>query len=267
MAEALLSGKVILVTGSVRGIGEAIARRAVEEGARVMIHGPEEQEARRIAATFGEAAGYVGANLEDDAAPARIIAATMERFGRIDGLVNNAALTSRSNLDTTNEALFDRLMRVNVRAPLFLIKSALPHFRKQGGGVVLNIGSVNAYCGEPNLLVYSMTKGALMTMTRNLADAHAAEGIRVNQLNVGWTLTENERRQKEIDGLGPDWEASLPELFAPAGRIFRPHEIAAHAVFWLSDATGPVTGSVYEIEQHPFIGRNPDKRLFQEHSA
>jgi NAD(P)-dependent dehydrogenase (short-subunit alcohol dehydrogenase family) len=108
-----------------------------------------------------------------------------------------------------------------------------------------------------------MTKGALMTMTRNLADAHAAEHIRINQLNVGWTLTENERRQKEIDGLGSDWEADLPKLFAPSGRIFRPHEIAAHAVFWLSDMTGPVTGTVYEIEQHPFIGRNPDKVLFQ----
>lgn len=263
MAEPLLSGKVILVTGSASGIGEAIARRAVEEGARVMIHGLEEQDARRVAESLGDAAGYVGADLEDEEAPERIIAATIARFGRIDGLVNNAALMNRSNLDSTSGALFDLLMRVNVRAPLLLIKAALPHFRAQGRGVVLNIGSVNAHCGEPNLLVYSMTKGALMTMTRNLADAHAVEGIRVNQLNVGWTLTENERRQKEIDGLGPDWETSLPKLFAPSGRIFRPHEIAAHAVFWLSDATGPVTGTVYEIEQHPIIGRNPDKVLFR----
>jgi len=258
----LLQDKVVLVTGSVTGIGEAIARAAAREGPRVMIHGPQADEAKRVAASIGEGAHSVAADLQDEDAPERIIAATVEGFGRIDGLVNNAAMTTRSNLETTDPALFDRLMRVNVRAPLFLTKAALPWFKKQGGGYVLNIGSVNAHCGEPNLLVYSMTKGALMTMTRNLADALATEHIRVNQLNVGWTLTENERRVKEQEGMGADWESRLPKLFAPSGRIFRPHEIAAHAVFWLSDAGGPVTGTVYEIEQHPFIGRNPDKVQF-----
>lgn len=255
----LLNDRVILVTGSATGIGEAIARRAASEGALVMVHDRDEAGAREVAETIGPETGVVVADFEQDSAPERIIAATIERYGRIDGLVNNAALTTRSNVDNADAAHFDRMIRVNLRAPFLMIQAALPHFRQAGRGVILNIGSVNAYCGEPDLLVYSITKGGMMTMTRNLGDVLAREGIRVNQINPGWTLTPNELRMKEEHGLGPDWESRLPRLYAPSGRIFRPEEVAAHAVFWLSDAAGPVSGSVYEIEQHPFIGRNPDK--------
>lgn len=261
MPDALFEDDVILVTGSTTGIGRAIARRCAAEGARVMIHGRREEPARALSDELGDGGGYVIADLEDPESPARIIDAVLDRFGRIDGLVNNAALTTRSNLDTTTPETFDRILTVNLKAPLFLIQAALPPFRAQGGGVVLNIGSINALGGEPNLLPYSIAKGGLMTMTRNLSDAHAAEQIRVNQLNVGWTLTEGERQTKQEDGLPPDWESQLPERYAPSGRIFRPEEIAAHAAFWLSDAAGPVSGTVYEIEQYPMIGRNPDKEI------
>ncbi|ARA93589.1 short-chain dehydrogenase [Rhodothermaceae bacterium RA] len=257
----LLSDTVLLVTGSTTGIGEAIARRAVAEGAQVMIHGRDEARARAVAGDLGAAARYVVADLLDPAAPQQIVAATVDAFGRIDGLVNNAALTTRASLETADLTVFERLMAVNLRAPLFLIQAALPHFRRQGGGTVLNIGSVNALGGEPNLLVYSMTKGGLMTMTRNLAAAHATEHIRINQINVGWTLTENERQVKQEEGLPEGWEHRLPPAYAPFGRIFEPEEVAAHAVFWLSAAAGPVNGAVFELEQFPMVGRNPDKAV------
>ena len=256
---AALADRVVLVTGSGTGIGEAIAIRAAAEGALVMVHDRDEQSARAVAESIGPETGVVIADLEEDDAPERIIEAVLKRYGRIDGLVNNAALTSRGNLTTTDRGLFDHMMRVNVRAPFLLIQAAVPHFRRQGRGVVLNVGSVNAYCGEPNLLPYSISKGALMTMTRNLGDVLALEGIRVNQINPGWTLTPNERKMKEEHGLGTGWETRLSPVFAPAGRIFRPEEVAAHAVFWLSDAAGPVSGSVIDIEQYPVVGRNPDK--------
>lgn len=185
MAESFLSGKVILVTGLTTGIGRAMAGRCAAEGARVMIHGRRRKQTQKFSEELGEAAGYVIADLEDPESSQCIVDATVERFGRIDGLVNNAALTTRSDLDTTDLATFDRIIRVNLRAPLFLIKASLPWFRRQGGGVVLNIGSINALGGEPDLLAYSIAKGGLMTLTRNLADAHAAEQIRFNQLNVG----------------------------------------------------------------------------------
>ena len=99
-------------------------------------------------------------------------------------------------------------------------------FRKQGGGRILNIGSVNAYCGETNQCIYSACKGALMTLTRNLADAHGAEGIRVNQINPGWTLTPNERALKATEGLPSDWPSRLPVAYAPGGRLFSPDDVA-----------------------------------------
>jgi NAD(P)-dependent dehydrogenase (short-subunit alcohol dehydrogenase family) len=258
-ASARLKDKVILVTGSTTGIGEAIARLFAGEGAQVMIHGRRKDAAEKLAAEIGDRAAFVIGALEDPETPARLIAATIERFGRIDGLVNNAARITRCVLETATPELFDLTMAVNVRAPLLLIQAALPNFRKQGHGRVLNIGSINAYCGESNLPLYSISKGGLMTLTRNLADALASEGIQINQLNVGWTLTPNEYQYKLNDGLQPDWPSHLPFGAAPSGRIHSPEEVAMAAIFFLSDEAALVNGSILDVEQYPVIGRNPVK--------
>jgi NAD(P)-dependent dehydrogenase (short-subunit alcohol dehydrogenase family) len=126
-------------------------------------------------------------------------------------------------------------------------------------GSVLNIGSINAYCGEANLLAYSISKGALMTLSRNLADALGCSGVRVNHFNVGWVLTANEYEQKLADGMPADWPEQVTPQFAPSGRILQPEEIAAAAVYWLSDESRPISGSVVELEQYPIVGRNPLK--------
>jgi NAD(P)-dependent dehydrogenase (short-subunit alcohol dehydrogenase family) len=255
----LLEDKVILVTGATTGIGESVARLAVAEGASVMVHGRSEQRARKVSEDLGDRAEFVIGDLGDPSVPPKVVDAVVSRFGRIDGIVNNAALTTRSDLESTSADVFDRIINVNLRAPLLTIRAAMPYFRKQGGGVVLNVGSINALGGEPNLLAYSISKAGLVTMTRNLSAAHALERIRVNHINVGWTLTENERKLKEEEGLGPGWEEQLPPELAPAGRLFLPDEVAAHVVFWMSDAAGPVSGAVYELEQYPMIGWNPSK--------
>jgi NAD(P)-dependent dehydrogenase (short-subunit alcohol dehydrogenase family) len=155
-------------------------------------------------------------------------------------------------------------LAINLRAPLFLIRAALPHFRSQGKGRVLNIGSINSYCGERILLAYSISKGGLMTLTRNLADAHAAEGIQVNQLNVGWTLTPNEYKLKLEDGLPESWPYTLPKSVAPSGRIHSPEEIALAAIYFLSNEAALINGSVLDVEQFPVIGRNPTKEAVEE---
>lgn len=125
---------------------------------------------------------------------------------------------------------------------------------------MLNIGSVNAHCGEPDLLPYSVSKGALQTMTRNLGDTLFREnGVRVNQINPGWVLTEAEAQRKRDLGLREDWYADLPAVYAPARRLIRPEEIAAAAIYWLANECGPISGQVVDLEQHPFIGRNPPK--------
>lgn len=253
-----LSDKAILITGSTTGIGLALARRCVAEGAKVMIHGLERDLGEKALAELAPSAALCIEDLADAEAPPRIVAAAMAAFGRIDAVVNNAAWIIRSNLQTTDAPLFDKAMAVNLRAPLLLIRAAMPSLR-QTQGCVLNIGSINGYCGEGNQLAYSLTKGGLMTLTRNLADAHGREKVRFNQLNLGWVLSENEYDLKIREGLAPDWPERVPPAFAPSGRIMTPQTIAAAAVYWLSDESRPVSGSVLEIEQYPVIGRNPVK--------
>jgi len=259
-----LKDKVILVTGSTTGIGEGMVRVFVREGARVAIHGMALKDAEKVAGEIrqegGQAISLAGL-LEDAAVPARLIAETVAHYGRLDGLVNNAATIARGNLDNTNVEAFDRTLAINLRAPYLLIQAALPHFREQGGGRVLNIGSINSYCGENNLFAYSISKGGLATLTRNLADAHGAEGVRVNQLNVGWTLTANEYELKIKDGLPDDWPTKIPKVFAPSGRLLSPEEIAWAAVYFLSDEAALVNGAILDLEQFPVIGRNPTKSV------
>ncbi len=173
--------------------------------------------------------------------------------------MNNAAAITRSNIETTDSELFDRTIAVDLKAPFLLIQAALPYFRRQGTGRVLNIGSMNAYCGERNQFIYSICKGALMTLTRNLADAHGAEGIRVNQLNVGWTLTPNEFALKMKEGLPQDWPTKVSRTFAPSGRILSPEDVAWAAVYFLSDEAALINGAILDVEQYPLIGRNPVK--------
>jgi NAD(P)-dependent dehydrogenase (short-subunit alcohol dehydrogenase family) len=254
-----LEGKAIIVTGSTTGIGEAIARRCAREGARVLVHGQNREAGERIAASLAGQAVFHRDDLADAGAAARIVAAAVAAFGRLDGLVNNAAWVVRGQLRDVTPDFFDRVMAVNVRAPLLLIQAALPHLQKTRGTAV-NIGSVNAYSGEENLLPYSISKGALQTMSRNLGDSlHRQFGVRVNQINPGWVLTDNEVRAKQAEGMAEDWPAHLPPMFAPSGRIFRPDEIAATVALFLSEEFGPVSGAVIDLEQYPFIGRNPPK--------
>jgi len=253
-----LREKVIIVAGSTSGIGRAIVELAVQEGARVLVHGLDEAQGLELTGRLGAAAAWCRADLADPAAPARIADAARRAFGRIDGVVNNAAAVVRSNLGTTTAAFFDSVMAVNVRAPLLLIQAALPDLRERRGRV-LNIGSINALSGEPELLDYAVSKGALQTLTRNLASALAGEGVRVNQINPGWVLTPAEYALQRRLGQPEDWPQRVPAQYAPSGRLLRPEEVAAAAIYWLGDESGPVSGSVVELEQYSLIGRNPAK--------
>jgi NAD(P)-dependent dehydrogenase (short-subunit alcohol dehydrogenase family) len=253
-----LRDKVIIVTGGTSGIGRAIAERAVAEGARVLVHGIERADGEQVVAALGMSAALHLDDLLDPESPRRIAAAAVKAFGRIDGIVNNAAIVARTNLETTSAAFFDRMRAVNARAPLLLIQAALPQL-KASQGCVLNIGSINAHSGQANLLDYSMSKGALQTMSRNLANAHATDRVRVNHLNVGWVLTDREYHHQIEHGMAPDWPQNVPPQFAPWGRLMTPGEIASAAVYWLGDESRPISGSVVDVEQFSLIGRNPNK--------
>lgn len=255
----MLSDKVIIITGATSGIGAGIARRCVAEGARVLIHGIDEEGAQKITAELGKAAAYHIDDLVDPEAPARIVKTAIRTFGKIDGIVNNAGWVVRSELKTTDAVLFDRVMAINVRAPMLLIREAIDYLIQSEGSVV-GIGSVNAYTGEPRQLGYAMSKAALLTLSRNLANAYASRKVRFNHFNVGWVLTEREYRLKIKEGLPEHWPDKLAgSSEIPAGRMTTPEDIAAHTVFWLSDESRPISGAVMELEQFPIVGRIPLK--------
>lgn len=261
-----LEGKAVIVTGSATGIGAAIARRAAAEGAKVLVHGLEADLAHGVAADIDARHGRGSAtvHVEELATPgsaARLVAAAVAAFGRLDGVVNNAAIVASGDLASTTRELFERIMAVNVLVPLELTREALPRLAETRGNVV-NIGSVNAHCGEPNLLPYSLSKAALQAATRNLGDTLFREhGVRVNQVNPGWVLTENEIARKRSQGLDDDWPGRVGPQFAPSGRLIAPEEIAAVVVTLLSDECGPVSGQVVDLEQYPLLGRNPPKTI------
>jgi NAD(P)-dependent dehydrogenase (short-subunit alcohol dehydrogenase family) len=254
-----LAKKVIIVTGSCTGIGKAIALRCAAEGASVVIHGLEPELGEAVVQEIPEKAVLHIEDITNEGAPGRLVRRALDTFGKLDALVNNAALVASSNLENTDLPFLRKIIEINTVAPFALIKEALPYLTKSKG-CVLNIGSVNGWSGEPNLLAYSVSKGALTTLTRNLGDTLFREnGVRVNQVNPGWVLTETEIQRKKLQGLADDWYKDLPAVYAPAGRILMPSEIAAAAIYWLADESGPVSGQVVDIEQYPLIGRNPPK--------
>lgn len=254
-----LAEKAIIVTGSTTGIGEAMARRFVAEGARVLVHGRDRERGAKLVTELsaGKAALHVD-DIGESGAARRLVDAALKAFGKIDAVVNNAAWIVRSDIETTDADLFDKCMAINVRAPLLLIKAALPHL-KQSRGAVLNIGSINGLCGEANQLAYSISKGALITLSRNLADALGRDQVRVNHFNVGWVLSQNEIKLKISEGMPPDWHEHPPAAFAPSGKLMTPELIAGAGVFWIGDESRPISGSVLEVEQYPVVGRNPIK--------
>lgn len=252
-----LEGKTYIVTGSSMGIGEAIARRIVKLNGRVLVHGLENDLTETVANSLGMP--YIVGDLSLPSVCEGIIAKAMDEFGEIHGLVNNAGAVLRNLIEENDADFWDGVMNVNARAPMLLIRAALKPLSVSKGYVV-NIGSVNAYSGEPNLLAYSASKGALMTMTRNLGDTlHRDYGIKVNQINPGWVLSEGEKKRKIAEGMDDDWFSKLGKDEAPSGRMISPEDIAFTTVNFLTDQFGPISGQVIELSQFPFIGRNAPK--------
>jgi NAD(P)-dependent dehydrogenase (short-subunit alcohol dehydrogenase family) len=251
-----LTDRVALITGSVRGIGRGIASHFGSLGAKIVVHGPDAGVARDVAGELRQA-GYqadgTGGDLCDPEVCRAIVRFAVERYGGVDVLVNNAATVARGSMEAASLELWDQTMAVNLRAPFLCLQEAVKSMKMRGGGSIVNIGSINAYVGLPNLGPYSVSKGGLMTMTKNAALALNVYRIRVNQINVGWTLTENEDRTQKADGKGDNWLEAAVKTRA-WGRLLSPLDIAHAAEYFASDASAVVTGAVIDAEQFPIGG-------------
>jgi NAD(P)-dependent dehydrogenase (short-subunit alcohol dehydrogenase family) len=250
---ASLKDKVAFVTGATTGIGRAIAEHFAALGAAVVIHGRNEAAGAAVVEALraaGHEAAFVPGDLRDPEACRRVARFAAAWRGGLDVLVNNAASTARAALEDASLDFWDDMMAVNLRAPFICLQEAVKSMKTRGGGSIVNIGSVNAYIGAPRLGPYSVSKGGLMTMTRNAAGALKQYRIRVNQLNVGWTLTEGEDRVQRQSTSRTDWLADALAT-RPFGRLITPHEIAIAAAYFASDDSAVITGSVLDMEQEP----------------
>ncbi|MFP6700231.1 MAG: SDR family oxidoreductase [Planctomycetaceae bacterium] len=248
-----LDGQVILVTGSTQGVGEAIALESARLGAAaVVVCGRNAENGRKVVSdieAIGSQSLFVEADLADVQATRAIVSECDERFGRIDGLVNAAAMTSRGTLASTSVELWDYLFAVNARAPFLLTQdTAAIMQREKISGSIVNIISVAAYCGLPHITAYSATKGALATFTKNCASSLMPDTIRVNGIMLGWTDTPNEDVVQKEQGSPDNW-LEIGENESPFGRLLKPQDVAHLACFLLSSDSGVMTGSLIDQSQ------------------
>jgi NAD(P)-dependent dehydrogenase (short-subunit alcohol dehydrogenase family) len=264
-----LDGKVIVISGGTQGLGEAIARQVVADGAAgLVIAGRSGDRGAALAAELtglGTPTSFVEADVQDPAAPRAVIDAADKQFGVVHGVVNVAAATWRDNVWSATPEGFEQMMAVNARAPLFLIQAAAEVMRREGvAGSCVNIGSTSGHGGQPFILSYCVSKGALETMTRNLAYSLMRHKVRVNQISPGWMDTESEdATQRKFHGATDGW-LERAEVGQPMGRLIKPPEVAKVVAFYLSDESGMLTGNIVDYDQSVFGAGDPAKPSLQE---
>ncbi len=241
-----LNGKIAAVTGAGSGFGEGIARRFVEEGAKVIVADIDDAAGGAVAGSLGGSARFIHTDVSRGADMAGMVAAAMDHFGGLDILVNNAGYTHRNGpmLDVTEDEI-DRIHAVNVKSLYHGAKSAVPVFRERGGGVILNIASTAGVRPRPGLVWYNGSKGAVITITKSMAVELAPDSIRVCALNpvAGETpmlhlfMGEDtpERRRQFVSTI-------------PLGRFSTPRDVADSALFLCSEEAQFLTGVCLEVD-------------------
>ncbi|MCP4396423.1 MAG: SDR family oxidoreductase [bacterium] len=253
MIANLLHGKVCIVTGGTQGLGKEIALHlARNRAAGIIICGRNAENGNASAKEIqdlGCSCEFVRADLTVEADCRNVVLKCDEKFGSVHGLVNAAGITDRGGLEDTTVAAWDRMFNTNVRAPFLLTQEVVKVMRcEKIGGSIVNIISDTSHGGPPYIMAYSASKGALATLTKNNAQALRHDKIRVNGINMGWTLTAHEDQiQKTL--AGENWLAEA-EARQPFGRLLRPYDIAHLAAYLLSDQAEMMTGSVIDFNQN-----------------
>lgn len=253
-SHSLLTGKIAVVTGAAQGIGEATARLfAAREIAGLLLTDRNVEKGAAVARSLAEQGirtEFVAADLADPQQVATVVPAAERAFGRVDILASVAGLTDRGGIFDTSLELWDRMFAVNVRAPFLLMQAAIRLMDRQGiEGAVVNIISVNAHGGTSFLTPYSASKGALATLTKNVAHSVANRRIRVNGLNIGWVDTPGEHETlRRFHGAADDWLEEA-ERGRPFGRLLKPDEVARAVAYLASAESGLMTGSIIDFDQ------------------
>jgi NAD(P)-dependent dehydrogenase (short-subunit alcohol dehydrogenase family) len=257
--EVRVDDKVLLVTGGAQGLGRAVALEAARSGAAAIIltdrHKQRGGEVASEISKLGAKTAFVAAHLDEHDAPAKIISAAIDQFGKLDGLVNAAGLSDRASVAGADAALFDHLFAVNTRAPMFLMQGVIRHLKeRKAPGSIVNILSFQAHGASTDLAIYGATKAALSLLTKNAAFSHRKDRIRVSGINLGWADTPGEREMQAVKlGKGESWLAEAGSRM-PWGRLIQPEDVARLTLFLLSDVSIPMTGALIDQEQYSVLG-------------
>jgi NAD(P)-dependent dehydrogenase (short-subunit alcohol dehydrogenase family) len=245
---------VAVITGGTQGLGLAIARRLAAEGAEgLVICGRERVKGEAAAAELavrGSACCFVQADLAQPEDCYRVVDAAVEKYGRVNALVNSAALSTRGGLLDTDLALWEQHMAINLRAPFLTMQRAVGYMKAAGQpGSIVNILSMAALCGQSYLTPYSASKGGLSILTKNVANAFARDRIRCNGVLAGWMETPGEALiQQQFHGAGSDWAARAAATL-PMGQLVQPEQLAGLVAYLLSPEAGVMTGALIEYDQ------------------
>ncbi len=249
------SGTKAAITGGTQGLGFAIAKRLIEEGARSVAICGRNREKGEAAATLlrndtDAKVVFVQTDLSNPDAAVGFITKAIETFGGLNALVNSAGLTTRGGLLDTDLATWEAHMAVNLRAPFLTMQTAVRYMKATGiPGSIVNIISMTALCGQSYLTPYSVAKGGLSTLTKNVANAFAADRIRCNGVLAGWMETPGEAlTQKMFHGAGDDWAERAGKTL-PMGKLVQPDELAGLVAYMLSPESGVMTGALVEYDQ------------------
>jgi NAD(P)-dependent dehydrogenase (short-subunit alcohol dehydrogenase family) len=239
--------KAALVTGATSGIGRAAAEAFSQAGWWVMVAGRDSARAREAVAALAGPGGHVTADLAEPDAPQRLVDATLEEAGRLDALVNNAALYTQGTVAELEDQDLDTLMEVNLHAAIRLAGAAVRHMRDAGGGVIVNVSSEAGLVAVPGQVAYNVTKAGLVMLTRCIAVDHAADGIRAVTICPGTTRTPLVDTAIERAADPAAHEARLASS-RPAKRLGTPGEIAAAIVFAASEEASFMTGTEIVVD-------------------
>jgi NAD(P)-dependent dehydrogenase (short-subunit alcohol dehydrogenase family) len=238
-----LADKVAIITGGGSGIGRGIAVALAREGANVAICGRDRKKLDAVAAEIGSACLSVVADVSTAKQVELLVRMTVERFGRVTTVVNNAGVLLAGTAESLREDQWEQTFNVNVRGPWLLARAALPHLRAAGGGSIINLGSVLSMVGARNRVAYAASKGAVLAMTRAMALDHAADKVRVNCICPGIVETEM------VAAFNMDETARKQRLaMHPLGRFGQPEDVAGLAVFLASDESSWITGAAYTVD-------------------
>ena len=237
--------KVIVITGAASGMGAASAREFAALGAKVVIVDRNEELAQQVAAEIGADEPLIG-DVSDSAFCDQVIATAVERYGRVDGVVNAAGIIVRASGEETTDEQWQRIMGVNVNGLFFMCRAAVQVMKSQGYGAIVNFGSIWGDVGAAGVAAYCASKGAVHQITRAMALDHAQDGIRINAVCPGEVDTPMLRSEREHPPTAEDMQRLADSV--PTGRLAQPEEIAKVVVFLASDAASYMTGALVPVD-------------------